>query len=805
MERLLGRLLAVARGVSAPHAILAGYCLGLVAAPALGLSRPAVVVLFAAAVGGTALAGRMARAAEGRPAAAAWPLLVLVGLAALAALAGFVVGEWRLAALERSALRPAVGRTVGLRATLTDLPREKQGVVTLALSVTEVNGRPVREPAHLRLYLDGERSPRLDSAGPLVEGVTVSVADVRVKPLPAPRPNSFDYGRYLKRRGEHVLLSARWQSLKVEGRRGGVLGAVDRLRQASRAHLREAVRPPVSEILQGMVLGDDEGVDEQSISDFRRSGLLHIMAVSGENVVLLCAMWAFLFTLLRVPRLARTVLLVPVVLCYVLLTGASPSIVRAGISGVLGLLAILASRPSDGWLFWLAPGAWLLTANPYAVHDVSFQLSFAAVAGLLLLANRLTRLLSFLPGPLSEQAGVTAAASLATTPVSLLAFGSTSLVAVPANLVGGFVLMPIMFLGMLSLLLGFVSPWLSGALNVVAGVFAGFLLAVARLFGRLPWAVWEWHGLSLGVLLAVALAAGAGVLAVRVGCGLRAYVTQPGRRGRLLTLAACLVALVLLFAPRGAQLPAAPTVTFLEVGEGAAALLQEPGGYTVLFDAGPAPLARSLRAHAVRRIDVLVLSHGHADHVAGLSDVVGSIKIRTALLPLPPPGSALPRIARQLQDAGTQVHWCSQAATLSGEGWSVRIFASKPLPGESANQGENDAALVAVATVGSHGVLLPGDCEGEALRRLGLPPCAVVGVPHHGSRGGLSAADLAALHARVGVISVGPNSYGHPTREVLDLFSSAGLPCLRTDTSGDVRVAPARGSGELCVTVARPQ
>ncbi len=206
---------------------------------------------------------------------------------------------------------------------------------------------------------------------------------MRVEPLPAPRPGAFDYGRYLRRRGEHVTLEGRFADLRVTGRRGGLQGAVDRLRLASRAHLRMGVHPPVSEVLQGMVLGDDEGVDQASIDDFRRSGLLHIMAVSGENVILLCSMWAFAFSLLGIPRLVRTTLLVPVVATYVLLTGASPSIVRAGVSGIVGLLAVLASRPTDGWLLWLVPAAWLLTRNPNNLFDVSFQLSFGAVAGLL--------------------------------------------------------------------------------------------------------------------------------------------------------------------------------------------------------------------------------------------------------------------------------------------------------------------------------------------------------------------------------------------------------------------------------------
>src|SRR5665647_2659315 len=232
----------------------------------------------------------------------------------------------------------------------------------------------------------------------------------------------------------------------------------------------------------------------------------------------------------------------------------------------------------------------------------------------------------------------------------------------PATLAGGFVLGPIMFVGMLSLVLGFVGSWLSAPLNVVAGLFIGFLMEVSRLFGRLPFAVYEWRGVSLRLLLLVAFCGELAVvawLARRAGGGLAAFVRDRRRRAALVAATAGLAAAVLLLAPLPATPPRQPTLTFLDVGEGAATLFQAPGGPTVLVDAGPAPLARTLRAHAVQRIDLLVLSHGHADHTAGLSDVVGSIPITTALLPRPPtPSAALEAIAARLTAAGAKVRWC---------------------------------------------------------------------------------------------------------------------------------------------------
>lgn len=800
------------RRIAPPHAILAGYCGGLCLA--LAITPPGWALLLAAAGVVALLAAGLRRA--GAAAGPAWLAVVPAALTALFLVAGLAMGEQRLGAIGESRLAGYVGQTVALQAVVTDLPAIDDDQVTLAVDVAAVDVAAVGsarladpEPAHLSLRLDEDRRYELDPTGPLAEGAVVTLASAGVEPLPEADPGEFDYGRYLERRGEHVTLEGEFADLRVVGRRGGLQGMVDRLRRASRTHLAAGVRSPVREVLRGMVLGDDEGVDEQLIDDFRRSGLLHIMAVSGENVVLLCGMWGFALALFGIPRLARTSLLLPIVATYVLLTGASPSIVRAGVAGIIGLLAILASRPSDGWVLWLAPAAWLLTANPNTLLDASFQLSFGAVVGLLLLARPLTRLFAFLPGPIAEQVGVTTAASISTAPISMLTFGSASLVSVPANVAGGFVLGPIMFLGMLSLLAGFVSSWLSTPLNVVAGLFIGFLLRVARVFGRLSWAVVEWRGVSLGLLIAlIVIAEGVtlAVLAARGGVGPLTYLRDRRRLERLGIITAVMMAVALVLAPAPVRPPETPTLTFLDVGEGAAALLQGRDMPTVLIDAGPGFLMDDLDRHGVSEIDLLVVSHGHADHIGGLDDVLGRLKVRTALLPDPPePSAALDALAAELEAGGTEVRRVTTALDLGGDGWGLRVVPTSSPEGEGGNQGENDAALIALVTIAGQRALLPGDAEGDVLGALDLPSCTVVELPHHGSRGGLDEALVDELAPRLTVVSVGPNTYGHPTAEMLALVAAAGVPCARTDEHGDVavwaaddglRVAAEHGAGD---------
>ena len=728
-----------------------------------------------------------------------------VALAPLVVAAGLVVGAARLDAQAQSHLTRFVGHTVTLQATALTLPKTGDERVSLDVKVTAVDGFVVAERAPLTLDLGGAPAPAFTSLGPLVEGTRLRLPAAQVEALPQPKPGEFDYGRYLERRGEHVVLAAPLATLRLTGRRGGLGGLVDRLRLAARSHIRRGLRSPVREVLEAMVLGDQQAVPTGPVNDMRRSGLLHILAVSGENVVLLCTMGSFVLTLAGVRRGLRSLILIPSVVLYVVVTGATPSIVRAGVSGVVALLANLTSRPTDGWFLWLVPGAFMLTRSPAVVYDVSFQLSFAAVAGLLLLGRPLTRALAFAPRFLGEPAAITTAASLSTAPVSMATFGQASLVAVPANIVGGFVLGPIMFLGMLSVFVGFAWPGLSAPLNVVAGLFTGFLLTVAAWFGHPSFAVYRWQGLTLGFLLAALLGGGfvaVALLAHRAGQSLREYARPTRRRGRIAVAAVVLVALALALAPARPAAPTRPTLTVLSVGEGAAALLQEPGGPTVLIDAGPTPLAACLRRHGVRRIDLLVLSHGHADHTAGLSDVLGQIPITLALVPQPVVASAaLDHVVAELRAARVPVRACTARLSLAiGDGRLSVVPTGTP--GGADNQDENDCALVVVVTLDGDSVLLPGDAEAEALEPLHLGPIAIVELPHHGSSGGLTDRLLAEYRPRLAVVSVGPNKFGHPTASMLALMADHGVPLLRTDFSGDITLTA--GPAGLAVAAAHP-
>jgi len=770
------------------HLALGGYVAG------LGMAlywRPGVaaVVMLGAAAAGTAALSLTAR----RRATSA--VVLACAVAALFAVGGLLVGGHRLDAIGASALAPRIGSRADAEITLTGLATRGRGKLSMPARVTTLSGGPVDEPTRLTIWLDGgeDVATLTDSVDGLSEGLRLAISRARIEALPPAPDDGFDYGRYLRRRGVHALLSCDPGDVRILGRRGGPAALTDALRRAAREHLGHGVRSPVKELLQGMVLGDDANFDEAIAEDFRAAGLMHIMAVSGENVVLVCSLAGALLSALGIGRRLRLAVLLPAIAAYVVIAGASPSIVRAGIAGGLVLLAGLASRPGDAALLLLLPAAVMLSINPATVFDVGFQLSFAAVAGLFFLAGRLGPLFRLLPGPLREAGAMTTAASLATAPISLAQFGQVSLVSLPANLAGCFVLGPVMFLGMASAALGFVWSGLSAALNTVAGVAIGFLVSVAHLFASVPGATYTWQGVTLGVVL-VALTVVALValpaLAARRGVGVLRFLLGGRLRGAPLLLAAAVLAAALILTPGAPAGPAQPTVSFLDVGEGSATLIQSPGGDTVLVDGGPAPLSGQLREHGVRGIDLLIVSHGHADHIAGIESIIGSVPIEEALLPLPPTGSAsLDQLARQLTQAGASVRRCTQPATLSCAPFTLQVVPTHAQPEDAGdtNQAENDEALVVVLSAAGDSVLIPGDAEAAALNEAGLPPCEVVAAPHHGSAEGLDDELMAALDPDLVVISVGAdNTYGHPAPQTLAECAEWGAGVLRTDLVGDV-------------------
>ncbi len=757
-----------------PHVVLAAFVVGLV-----GCELPVP------ALGGLAACGLLV-ATGGRSRFLALAI-------ALATLAGALLGTARLAAIDRSELVPMAGREVVLSGWVVKRERAVHGAA-FRLRATAVGpaGDPAGETRPLRELVQ-VRTRSMDPGR--VPGIGDEVRARGDLAVPERRPgDDFDYPAYLRRAGVHVVLHAN-EVAATGHRRGGLTGAVDSVRRRAERGVTAGLPPRLAALAAGMVLGEDERIDSGMREEFNRSGLAHLLAVSGQNVTLLAILAWPLLALAGLGRRGRLVGTLALIALYVPLTGAGPSIVRAGTMGAAGVVAALAGRPASRWYALLLAAAVSHAIDPRAWQDAGWQLSFAAVVGIFAGSKPLRRRLGFLPDTLAEGTALTVAATLATAPLMSFHFGQVSLASLPANVAALPAVAPVMWIGMLSAGVAQVAVWPATLLNALAAYAVAYVAAVAHACAASRLAVWKFALPSAAALVAVYALFGAALAARRLP-GISRRRSSPRARW---VVAAALAALALagLVAARG-ESPHPPnrfTATFLDVGQGDATLLQAPGGHAVLIDGGPpgSGVVDGLHRRGVTALDVVVLTHAQEDHQGGLEEVLDRIPVRLLLDGgAGARNAAHARIVALALRRGTRMVTGAAGERLRAGGLLLEVL-SPPLrpPGERPDPGEdpNQRAIVLVASYAGVRIFLPADAESDVTSGLSLPRVDVLKVAHHGSADEGLPDLLQRLHPSASVIEVGAgNRYGHPAPEALRALTVGGGRVFRTDREGDVRL-----------------
>jgi competence protein ComEC len=567
------------------------------------------------------------------------------------------------------------------------------------------------------------------------------------------------------------------------------LARSDQIRERALEGLGRGMPAREAELARGFVLGADEGIDARTEEDFRRSGLAHLLAVSGQNVTLLGLLPLPLLAALGIPLRERLLWVLGLIAAYVSLAGAEPPIQRAAVMGAAGIVAALAGRRASR-LFALAAALLVtLAIDPGIAREIGWQLSFAAVAGIFLLAHPVRQAISGRLGrsgwhrTLADGIAVTVAATLATAPLVAFHFETLPATTVLANVLAMPAVAPAMWLGMASAAAAQVPGLPVEALNAPNALLLAYIAQIAAWCGRPGWAVVHVSPGGPGLALAYAALALASAIAWRAGDrGVRwavaAAILLPG------------AALLLPLAQWGSEIPAGPVpglrVTVLDVGQGDAILLQPAAAPAVLVDGGPAGagLEVELEQAGVERLAAAVLTHDQADHAGGIDELLGSFPVGRLVYARPAPATlALAReagaVAAQAA-AGAVLH--SGALRLEVL-WPPRELLAVPGPATDPNA----LSLVLLARWHGFSMLLTGDAEAEAVP-LDPGPVDVLKVAHHGSEDAGLAALLERTEPRLAVISAGEdNPYGHPAASTLATLAEHG-PALRTDRDGEIRI-----------------
>lgn len=554
----------------------------------------------------------------------------------------------------------------------------------------------------------------------------------------------------------------------------------------------------VSHFLQALLMGrrDDLYSDTALSGSLSASGIIHVVSISGMHIAFLMG---FLALVLRNKRLFAFYG-IPILLLFMAMTGFTPAVTRAGIMQMFLICAPMVKRERDSITSLMAALLLILANNPYSIASVGLHLSFSATLGIILFSTKMNNavtdafrgkriyryrlvkgFINYLVGGLSTTFG----ALIFTLPLTALHFGYVSLISPLTNLLTIGIVSVTFPLGLLVTLLSFIHPLLGDILSFPVTYAARYIIHIAQTLAKVPYSIV--YSTNIHIMFWLLYVYVMFTVLPLMKARLREYV-QPVCISIMLLL---VIILIFTFFPG----TAGDSYTVVDVGQGLC-VVATSGGHTMVVDSGSISRRNAgeithefLMSMGKSSIDILVLTHYHADHVNGVEFLFSRMAI-FALVLSDPEGSDYAHVAYEIislaRSHGTDIIYVTETLFFTLGALDVVIY-----PPMSLDRGENERSL-SILTMGSITSLVTGDMdmasERALLRFANLPKLDVLVVGHHGSRHSTSEELLAALSPDIAIIPVGRNSFGHPRPEVLERLSRFDVTVFRSDINGHVTV-----------------
>lgn len=685
------------------------------------------------------------------------------------------------------------GQTVVLEGyieSIADIREAKVSYVVMIKNITQ-SGQATNIKGKVRLTTLKKDEGKIYSYG-----TQISVVGTLELPSGRRNPGGFDYQRYLAKQGISGTMFAKEEQIQVgETRhRNPLIEAGLKIRNRIVRVIEKSLPSDEAGLLNGMLIGYTEGLHKDLQTAFSDAGLSHIMAVSGMNIGFIVLPLVFLFKKLRIRQFIANGMIMIILIMFIFVTGFSPSVVRAVIMAIVILAGQLLRRDGDAITSLAFAALLLLLVNPLLLFDIGFQLSFAATFSLILFYRRVKSLLTFryVPRFLTDIIAVTVSAQLGVLPITAFYFNKISLISLVTNLIIVPLTGIITVLGFVMALMGQIHLLLSQWVGYINYSFLSFILFITKISADLPFATVKIITPGIGLIILYYT----GILYFLW------YQPKTGIKIKKQWLAVGISVILLIFSltlfyPRDLE------VVFIDVGQGDSALIKTAGGTTVLIDGGGKANNPSsevnigektvipfLLDYGVSKLDLVIGTHGHEDHIQGLSPVLKEFPVDNFVIPDLKETKEFESLLQIAEQKKIKVTRCQKGEKIRLDSHTYFDVLHPRMKEEIAKSSLNNSSLVLKLNYKEISMLFVGDIENEVEKNMVAGKddlkVQVLKVGHHGSASSTSLDFIRRLEPVIAVISVGKNSFGHPAPQVLERLEELNVNVYRTDYCGAV-------------------